>query len=130
MREEKEERLTKKEWHANPVTVLKTTIVCSMNGTLIAIVCQSSEEIPDIDYNGPRNGLCPDPFVLGAQDLQATRHILPQQGEALNISVGADSHVTMRCRQLLGCKGSIEIKATVRAGKGGDRIKVVFWQRE
>jgi hypothetical protein len=103
-----------------------------MNRGLKPIVRKTLQEIADINHQRARYRPSIEPLVTGRQDLQTTRHILPQKSDALNIGVRAntDVDVAIDFLEFIGwCSGIVYVKP-VCAGVRGHRIEIVFWHVE
>ena len=103
-----------------------------MHGGLEPIIRKALQEIANINHQ--RAGYRPsiEPFVTRRQDLQTSRHILPQKSDALNIGVRAntDVDVAIAFLEFIGWCSRIMYVKPVCTGVRGHRIKVVFWHVE
>lgn len=100
-----------------------------MHGRLEAVVGQAHEVVADIDDEGARDGRGLDPLAVAVEHLQAALHVLPQQGEALQVGVGAEADVG-RVGGLRGRHGRVEVEDAVGARVRGHAVEVRLWQVE
>lgn len=70
-----------------PLPVDCGTVVYAMDGRLEAIVGQAHQIVTDIDDECALDGTGLDPLTFRIQHLKTAAHVLPQQGEALEIGV-------------------------------------------
>ena len=100
-----------------------------MHGRLEPVIAQSHQVITDIHNDGISDRRRLDPLALLIQHLQPTHHVLPEQGEALQVGVRAEANVLAH-RGLLGGHGGVVVEDTVAPGIRGEAVEVVFRQIE
>lgn len=67
-----------------------------MNGALVYIIAESHHEVANVHHDGSLDGGRFDPLPLAVQNLQTTRHVLPQQREQLQIGMASQPHGVVR----------------------------------
>lgn len=100
-----------------------------MNGRFERIVRQSLQKVPNVHNQCSLYGSGIEPFVIGREYLQATGHILPQQGDTLDIGVRTDTDVYSFILVAVGgvdirCTGVVDINP-ICPRVGDDTIKMI-----